>query len=37
LERLYHTEIHPRLDAAEDVDVIAEQEPIERRPLLTAR
>jgi len=34
LERRYHTEIHPRLDAAEDVDVIAEQEPIDRRSML---
>ena len=32
LERLYRTEIHPRLDAGEDVDVIAEQEPLDRRP-----
>jgi len=32
LERLYRTEIHPRLDAGEEVDVIAEQEPLDRRP-----
>ena len=32
LERLYRTEIHPRLDSGEDVDVIAEQEPLDRRP-----
>jgi type IV pilus assembly protein PilB len=33
LERLYRTEIHPRLDAGENVDVIAEQEPIDRQPI----
>ncbi len=32
LERLYRTEITPRLDAGGDVDVIAEQEPLDRRP-----
>ena len=33
LERLYQTEALPRLDVGDDVDVIAEQEPIDRRPL----
>jgi type IV pilus assembly protein PilB len=33
LDRLYRTEIHARLDGGEDVDVIAEQEPQDRRPL----
>jgi len=32
LERLYRTEITPRLDAGDNVDVIAEQEPLDRRP-----
>jgi type IV pilus assembly protein PilB len=32
LERLYRTQITPRLDAGEEVDVIAEQEPLDRRP-----
>ena len=33
LERLYQTEALPHLDVGEDVDVIAEQEPIDRGPL----
>ena len=33
LERLYQTEALPRLDVGEDVDVIAEQEPIDCSPL----